>query len=137
MRELIMYNISDIFSKNIRGPEKGRFTLLVHTSKDKVLWTHMRCLSRIQPPPPPLDHWPNTTPLSPHPWKSMPTAWHINASIECDVYLHRHPFPFWGDNSFKTHVFLYGGLVTYFGAVMSLIDRVCVWKGRYLAQQKF
>jgi hypothetical protein len=37
MRELIMYNISDIFSKNIRGPEKGRFTLLVHTSKDKVL----------------------------------------------------------------------------------------------------
>jgi hypothetical protein len=35
MRELIMYNISDIFSKNIRGPEKGRFTLLVHTSKER------------------------------------------------------------------------------------------------------
>jgi hypothetical protein len=112
MRELIMYNRSDIFSKNIGGPEKGRFTLLVHTSKDKVfLWTHMRCLSHTQPTPLPLDHRPNTTrrpygfrhrdlnphtiprlfwysrPLCPRPWKSMPMTWHINAAIECDVYL--------------------------------------------------
>jgi hypothetical protein len=52
-------NNLDSFLKNIGGPEKGRFTLLGHPSKDRVfLRTHRSCLFHIQPPPRPLDQWP-------------------------------------------------------------------------------
>jgi hypothetical protein len=55
-------NNLDSFLKNIGGPEKGRFTLLGHPSKNRVfLRTHRSCLFHIQPPPRPLDQWPNTT----------------------------------------------------------------------------